>query len=100
MYLLLHTNGVVEFLINSVRKGLDAAVVNYTRSLLTYEEWVTYVINSRPLIPESDPSKFTYITRNSLLRPCGQPQVCQSVPMESFSPRDLLKVIQNQMDIF
>ena len=98
-----HMNGVVESLINSVRKGLDASVVNYTRSLLIYEEWVTvlaeitYVINSRPLIPEGDPSKFTCIMGNSLLHPYGQPQ---SVPMESFSPRDLLKVIQNQVDIF
>ena len=101
-----HMNGVVESLINSVRKGLDALVVNYTRSLLTYEELVTvlaevtYVINSRPLLPEGDPSEFTCITRNSLLHPYGQPQVCQSAPMESFSPRDLLKVIQYQVDIF
>ena len=101
-----HMNGVVESLINSVRKDLDAAVVNYTRSLLKYEEWatvlaeVTYVINSRPLIPEGDPSEFTCITGNNLLHPYRQPQVCQSVPMESFSPRDLLKVIQNQVDIF
>ena len=85
-----------------MRKGLDAAVVNNTRSLLTYEEWVTvlaevtYVINSRPLIP----GEFTCITGNSLLHPYGQPQVCQLVPIERFSPRDLLKVIQNQVDIF
>ena len=98
-------NGVVESLINSLRKGFDAAVLNYTRSLLTYKEWVTvlakvtYVINIRPLIPEGDPSEFTCITRNSLLDPYGQPQVYQSVPMESFSPRDLLKVIQSQVDI-
>ena len=95
-----HMNGVVESLVNSVRKGLDAAVVNCTRSLLTYEERVTYVINSRPLIPEGDPSKFTCITGNSLLHPYGQPQVCQSVFMESFSPRNPLKVIQKQVDIF
>ena len=101
-----HINGVDESLINSVRKGLDAVVVNYTRNLLTYEEWITvlakviYVINSRPLIPEGDPSEFICITGNSLLHPYGQPQVCQSVHMESFSPRDLLKVIQNQVYIF
>ena len=56
-----HMNGVVESLINSVRKGLDAAVINYTRNNLTFEEWttvlseITYLINSRPLIPDRDP---------------------------------------------
>nr|XP_039263212.1 uncharacterized protein LOC120339195 [Styela clava] len=36
-----HMNGVVESLINSVRKALDASVVNYSRALMTYEEWTT-----------------------------------------------------------
>ena len=31
-------NGVVESLINSVRKALDASVINYTHSQLTYEQ--------------------------------------------------------------
>ena len=98
MYLLLHMNGVVESLINLVQKVLGAAVVSYTRSLLTYEEWatvlaeITYVINRRPLIPEGDPSEFICITGNSLLHPYGQPQVCQSVPVESFSPRNMLRI--------
>ena len=33
-----HKNGIVESLINSVRKGLDAGVINYTRQVLTYED--------------------------------------------------------------
>ena len=34
-------NGAVESLIGSVRKGLDAAVVNYTRTVPTFENWAT-----------------------------------------------------------
>ncbi|CAB4029375.1 PREDICTED: uncharacterized protein LOC107334477 [Paramuricea clavata] len=36
-----HMNGVVESLINSVRKALDASVFNYTYTQLTYEQWAT-----------------------------------------------------------
>ena len=67
-----HMNGVVESLINSVRKGLDAAISNYTRRLLTFEEWSTvlaevcYIVNSRPLYPEGDPWLFNCITANDI----------------------------------
>ena len=50
-----HMNGIVESLIRSVRKGLDAAILNYTTCSMTFEEWqtvlyeVTYVTNSRPM---------------------------------------------------
>ena len=56
-----HMNGVVESLINSVRKALDVSVINYTHSQLTYEQWatvlleITYLINSRPLFPDGNP---------------------------------------------
>ena len=56
-----HMNSVVESLIHSVRKGVDDAVMNYTRNILSYEEWsivlleITYIINSRPLYPDGDP---------------------------------------------
>ena len=63
-----HMNGVVESLINSVRKALDASVIKYTRSQLTYEHWttilpeVTYLINSRPLHPDRNPDDLKCIT--------------------------------------
>ena len=49
-------NGVVESLIHSVRKGLDSAVINYTRNMLSYEEWstvlleITYIIKKQTFI--------------------------------------------------
>ena len=52
-----HMNGVVESLIRSCRRGLDAAV-NYLKRRFTFEEWQTflsevmYVVNSRPLFPD------------------------------------------------
>ena len=39
-----HMNGVLESLVNSVRKGLDAAITNYTRSNLSYEEWSKFYL--------------------------------------------------------
>ena len=33
-----HLNGAVQSLINSVRKGLDATITNYTRNVLLFEE--------------------------------------------------------------
>ena len=101
-----HMNGVVESLINSVRKGLDAAIANYTARVLTYEEWatllseVTYVINSGPLFPNGDPWEFNCITGNNLLHPYDQPRVPQFVPEEKFNPRDTLKVVQGKVDSF
>ena len=101
-----HMNGVVESLINSVRKGLDAAITNYTKTMLTFEEWatviseITYVVNSRPLFPDGDPLQMSCITGNNLLHPHGQPQVPQLVPEERINPRDMLKVAQGKTDIF
>ena len=65
-------NGVVEFVINSVRKALDAFVINYTHSQLTYEQWATILseityLNSRPLFPEGNPEDFNCILGNNLL---------------------------------
>ena len=101
-----HMNGVVESLINSVRKGLDAAVTTYTKSLLTFEEWctvlseVTYVVNSRPLYPDGDPSEINCITGNDLLFPYGQPQIPQLVPEEIINPRNMFKIAQGKVDAF
>ncbi len=41
-----HMNGVIESLINSVRKALDASVLNYPHTLLTYEQWATILQRS------------------------------------------------------
>ena len=38
-----HMNGVVESIINSVRKALDASVNYYTTRILSHEEWATTV---------------------------------------------------------
>ena len=78
-------NGVVESLIASVRKGLDASITNYTRRVLSFQNWstilaeVTYVINSRPLFPDGDPWDFHCITANDILYPFGQPYIPQYI---------------------
>ena len=101
-----HMNGVVESLINSVRKGLDAAIINYTKTTLTFEDWstvvseITYVINSRPLFPDGDPLEMICITGNSLLHPHGQPEVPQLIPQEHTNIRDMFKVAQGKTDVF
>ena len=98
-------NGVVESLINSVRKGLDAAVTNYTRNVLSYEDWstvlseITYVVNSRPLFPEGDPWDFHCITGNHILHPYGHPSVPQ-FDEEVGSLRKMFQVVQNNVDMF
>ena len=101
-----HMNGAVESLINSVRKGLDASVTNYTRVILTFEDWstvlseVTYVINSRPLYPEGDPWDFNCITGNTILHPYGQPDVPQFVEEDVSHIRKMFNVVQCKVDIF
>ena len=100
-----HMNGVVESLINSVRKGLDAAIVNYTRSILTFENWstvlseVTYVINSRPLFPERDPWDFHCVTGNDILHPYGQPGI-PKFGQELGDCRKMFSVAQNKVASF
>ena len=101
-----HMNGIVESLVNSVRKGLDAAVTTYTRRKFTYEEWVTvlnevcYLINSRPLFPEGDPWNFHCITANDILHPYGQPTIPQGDSFDNDNVRDMYKVVQNRVNTF
>ena len=98
-----HMNGAVESLINSVRKGLDAAITNYTRNVLSFEEWatvlseITYIINSRPLFPDGDPWLFKCITANDILHPYGQPNVPQFTPDEIANLRGMLKNVQGNI---
>ena len=100
-----HMNGVVESLIHSVRKGLDAAITNYTRTVLTFENWatvlteITYIINSRPLFPDGDPWDFRCVTGNNILHPYGQPNIPQFG--EEFGDcRKLFNVAQNKVACF
>ena len=101
-----HMNGVVESLIRSVRKGLDAAVTNYTKNKLGFEEWVTvlyeitYVINSRPLYPDGDPWLFKCITGNDILHPYGQPCVPQFTPDDVDNLKGMLRNVQGKVDAF
>ena len=101
-----HMNGVIESLIHSVRKGLDAAITNYTRTILTFEDWwtvlseITYVINSRPLFPDGDPWEFHCITGNDILHPYGQPNVPQFNEEEMGSCKKMFGVAQNKVTSF
>ena len=101
-----HMNGVVESLIRSVRKGLDASITNYTKALLMYEDWttvlyeITYIVNSRPLYPEGDPWEFKCITPNNFLHPYGQPEVPQFTPVDIDNMRGMLRNVQGKVDSF
>ena len=101
-----HMNGVVESLINSVRKGLDAAITNYTRIILSFEEWatvlleITYIINSRPLFPDGDPWLFNCITANDILHPYGQPTVPQFTSEETTNLIGMFRSVQGKVDAF
>ena len=98
----------MESLILSVRKGFDAAIFNYTKSILTFENWstvlseITYLINSRPLFPDGDPSEFHCITGNDILHPYGQPNVPQFSEEEMVGGRKkrLFSVAQNKISSF
>ena len=101
-----HMNGVVESLIHSVRKGLDATITNYTRNVLSFEEWatvlseITYIINSRPLFPDGDPWLFNCITANDILHPYGQPKIPQFTPDEITNLKGMLKNVQGKIETF
>ena len=98
-----HQNGVVETLIKSVRKGLDATCKNRA---FTEQQWrtflseTTYIINGRPLysssnnIWESPP-----ITPNDILMghhlPLPQPE-----SEERVNPRHLLRSTQDRVNEF
>ena len=98
-----HMNGVAESLIRSVRKGLDASIISYHRTSLSFEEWdtvlkeVCYLINSRPLFPDGDPDEFHCITGNSLLHPYGQPAIPQHTEGEYVDLRNMLKVAEGKV---
>ena len=98
-------NGVVESLINSVRKGLDASVLNYTKHVLTFEDWatviseVTYIVNSRPIFPDGDPWDFHCVTGNDILHPYGQPNLPQLTEEVDYGKK-MFKTVQNKIDIF
>ena len=99
-------NGVVESLINSVRKALDASVVNYLESRLTYEEWcsvlceINYIINSCPITFIGNPEDMNCITSNMLLYPHGQPTIPQYVPDGNYNFDKSLKIVQNRIEVF
>lgn len=102
-----HMNGVVESLINSVRKALDAICGIHDVSY-TYEEWitflqeVTYVVNSRPLFPDGeDPVDSPSVTPNSILHGHGIEVPQQIIDTEErVNPRDRYRTIQKQIQIF
>ena len=101
-----HMNGVVESLIRSCRRGLDAAV-NYLKRRFTFEEWQTflsevmYVINSRPLFPDGpDPVGSPAVTGNDILHPFDQPTVPQPVVEDRPHPRDVVKALHQRVQVF
>ena len=101
-----HMNGVVESLIRSCRRGLDAAV-NYLKRRFTFEEWQTflsevmYVVNSRPLFPDGpDPVGSPSITGNDILHPFGQPIIPQPVVQQRPLPRDVVKALHQRVQVF
>ena len=101
-----HMNGVVESLIRSCRRGLDAAV-NYLKRRFTFEEWQTflsevmYVINSRPLFPDGpDPVGSPAVTGNDILHPFDQPTVPQPVVEDRPHPRDVVKALHQRVQLF
>ena len=101
-----HMNGVVESLIKSVRKGLDACITNYTTRILSFQQWstvlaeVSYVVNSRPLYPDGDPWDFHCITANDILHPYGQPNIPQYTVENEGNVREMFKTVQIRVDVF
>ena len=101
-----HMNGVVESLIRSCRRGLDAAV-NYMKRRFTFEEWQTFLsvvmclVNSRPLFPEGpDPVGSPAITGNDLLHPYDPPIVPQPAVEDRPNPKDVIKALHQRVQVF
>ena len=96
-----HMNGVVESLVRSCRKALDATTSYHKRSY-SNNEWetivaeVNYLVNSRPLFPKSveDLDEEPY-TGNTLLHPYGERTVPQNLTCESVDPRKSIKIAQS-----
>ena len=92
-----HVNGVVESLIRSWRRGLDAAV-NYFNRRFTFEEWQTflsevmYLVNLRPLFPVGSPA----ITGNDF----DQPTVPQPGVEANTNARNMVKALQQRVHMF
>ncbi|XP_064096519.1 uncharacterized protein LOC135208343 [Macrobrachium nipponense] len=101
-----HMNDVVESLIRSCRRGLDA-VTDYHHKKFSALEWqtilseVTYLVNSRPLFPNGpDPLESPTITGNDLLFPHGQPSVLQPYTGNEVNLRSMVEVAQQRIQIF
>ncbi|XP_071943723.1 uncharacterized protein [Antedon mediterranea] len=98
-------NGVVESLIRSCRKGLDA-VVDYHHRRFSALEWqtilseVTYLINSRPLFPDGpDPLESPPITGNDIPFPHGQPVLLQP-NLEVVTNQSIVDIAQRRVHAF
>ncbi|XP_068246743.1 uncharacterized protein [Palaemon carinicauda] len=99
-------NGVVESLIRSCRRGLDA-VTDYHHKKFSALEWQTilsevmYLVNSRPLFPNGpDPLESPTITSNDLLFPHGQPSVLQPYTGNEVNLRSMVVVAQQRIQVF
>lgn len=101
-----HMNGVVESLIRSCRKGLDA-LANYHKRKFTVLEWQTiisevcFLVNSRPLFSRfDDPLSGPLLTANDILYPYGQPMIPQPNTIESSNLLDVLNICQQRVQVF
>jgi len=101
-----HMNGVVESLVRSCRKALDATT-NYHKRSYTCSEWETivaetnYVVNSRPLFPNTaDDLDEEPLTGNTLLFPHGQTPVPQNQSVDGLDPRKSVKIAHSFLKTF
>lgn len=98
-----HQNGVVESLIKSVRRALDASCKCHAYS---EEHWrtflteITYMINNRPLYPSfNDIFEAPPITPNDILLGYHN-QALQPESSERVNPRDLIRSIEQRTKEF
>ena len=101
-----HMNGSIESLIRSCRKAFDAAS-NYLSLSYTFSEWETiiaesnYLVNSRPLFPNSvEDLDEEPITGNLLLFPYAQCSIPQLSSYYSINPRVYTKAVQSFVNQF